>query len=153
MLVRKAGGVGARPGTVLAESAVVYPVVFLLLFGIILGGLAVFRYQQMAHAAREASRWAAVHGAEYAKETGLPAATAADVYANVILPQTGGIPQDHLQYAVTWNSDNRPSHTAVVNGQTVTVTNTVTVTVSYTWDLGLFGPVTMSSTSVSAVFH
>lgn len=50
----------ARRGTVLVESAVVYPVVFLIVVSIILLGTAVFRFQQVAHIAREASRWASV---------------------------------------------------------------------------------------------
>ncbi len=76
-----------RTGAILIESAMIYPILLVLVFAIIILGVGVFRYQQVAHAAREGARWAAVHGAKYADETGRPAATAADVYANAIAPK------------------------------------------------------------------
>ena len=42
-----------RHGTHALECAVVFPVVFLLLFGLLIGALGVFRYQQVASLARE----------------------------------------------------------------------------------------------------
>ena len=77
-----------RPGAVLVESAMIYPILLVLVFAIVTLGVGVFRYQQVAHAAREGARWAAVHGAMYAQESGKPAATPADVYAHAIAPQT-----------------------------------------------------------------
>jgi Flp pilus assembly protein TadG len=129
----------------MVECAIVFPLACLLLFGLIIGGLGVFRYQEMAHLAREAARYASVHGALYAQETGKPAATDQDVYDNVILPNAFTLDPNQLNYSVTWNTDNQPSHTA--NGKQVT--NTVTVTVSYQWYPGLYltGPITLSSTS------
>src|SRR5207253_11181370 len=58
-----------RRGAVLIESALIYPVVFVLMLGIVILGVAVFRYQMVASAAREASRYASVPGAMYATET------------------------------------------------------------------------------------
>jgi Flp pilus assembly protein TadG len=140
-----------RPGTILVESALVYPVVFVVVLGIILLGYAVFRYQQVAHLAREASRWASVHGKQYATETGNTAATAADVYTNAVVPQAAGMQADKLTCAVAWDQSNSPTRMTTVNGQAVKRSNTVRVTVTYTWNTGLFGTIPVSSTSVSTM--
>ena len=80
-----------RPGTILVESAFVYPVLFLTLLATILLGLAVFRFQQVTHMAREGSRWASVHGEQYAKENNTTAATPQDVYDKAIAPFGAGM--------------------------------------------------------------
>jgi hypothetical protein len=61
-----------RRGAALVEFALVAPLVFLLLLGLIVGSFGVYRYLQVAALAREASRWAAVHGADYARENAQP---------------------------------------------------------------------------------
>src|SRR6266849_1712227 len=120
----------SRRGATIVEFAVVGSLTFLLLIGLLVVGLGIFRYQQVAHTAREASRWAAVHGSNYAQETGYPAATAADVYTQAIAANATGLALSQLTSSVTWNTDNTPSHNTTVNGQVVNVTNTVTVTVT-----------------------
>jgi Flp pilus assembly protein TadG len=75
-----------RVGATAVEFAVVGPVAFFVLLAVIIGGMGIFRYQELASVAREASRWASVHGAQYQQDTGQPAATAQDVYNNVIAP-------------------------------------------------------------------
>jgi Flp pilus assembly protein TadG len=142
-----------RTGTVLVESAFVYPVLFLLLMIVVLGAVAAFRYQLVAHMAREGSRWAACHGQQYALENGTTAATAQDVYTNAIAPQAGGIRSRDLTYSVTWDTDKKQYHTAISNGKVVNVANTVTVTVSSEFDTVVFGRLTVSSTSVSTIFY
>src|SRR5215211_5088715 len=57
-----------RRGTSLVEAAFALPVTFFLLFALVVGGIGIFRYQQVAHLARETARYAAVHGGQYAKE-------------------------------------------------------------------------------------
>jgi hypothetical protein len=49
------------------EAAIVLPVTFTLLLGIMIGGIGIIRYQQTAFIARETARFASVHGAQYAK--------------------------------------------------------------------------------------
>jgi Flp pilus assembly protein TadG len=143
-----------RRGSALVESAMVYPVLFLLVLGIVILGISVFRYQQVAHIAREGSRWAAVHGARYSRETGLPKTTPQSVYDKVIVPQAAGMGLDGITYAVTWTTNQEQTHSAVVidpatgNDKVVTVANTVSVTVTYSWNTGLFGTIPVSSTSV-----
>ena len=124
-----------RRGTHLLECAVVFPVVFLLLFGLLVGALGVFRYQQVASLAREGARYASVHGSQYQQVTGKPAATAADVYNNAIAPRAVILDPSQLTSSVTWNPDNRQG-------------STVTVQVTYQWvPEAYLGGLTLSSTS------
>jgi Flp pilus assembly protein TadG len=137
-----------RSGATLLEFAVVGPVFFLLILGLIIGGMGIFRYQEVASLAREASRWASVHGYQYQLDTGLPAATAQDVYNNVIAPNAFSMDTTQLNCQVTWNISNRPYHTVIVNNNVVAVGNTVTVTVTYQWLPEAFlGGITLTSTS------
>jgi Flp pilus assembly protein TadG len=143
-----------RPAATIVEFAVVAPVTFLLLLGLLIGGLGIFRYQQVARLARDATRWASVHGTQYAKDTKKPAATAQDVYDQVISPNATALDLSRMTYSVTWNTSNSPYHTATVNGQQVKVANTVTVTITYHWVPEAFlGGITLSSTSVSVISY
>jgi Flp pilus assembly protein TadG len=142
-----------RRGAVLVETAMIYPLLFMIILGIILLGMAVFRYQQVAHCAREGARWAAVHGAKYSRENTKPATTAADIFTNAIKPQAAGMGLSGLAYAVTWTEDQEQSSTNKITAPSGTVTlvtksNIVSVTVTYTWNTGLFGTIPVSSTYV-----
>ena len=53
----------AARGQALVEMALVTPLFFMVLFGIVVLGVAVFYNQQLTNAAREAARYAAVHSA------------------------------------------------------------------------------------------
>lgn len=145
---------GHRRAATVVEFAIIAPATFLLLLGLLIGGLGVFRYQQVAHLARDASRYAAVHGTDYAQETGNPAATPTTIYNQVIAPNATGLDLSKLTYSVAWDTNNSPTHTTTVSGQTVTVTNTVTVTVTYQWIPEAFlGGINLSSTSASVMFY
>jgi Flp pilus assembly protein TadG len=144
----------SRPAATLVEFAITGSVTVVLLLGIFVGGLGMFRYQQVARLAREASRWASVHGTDYATATGNSAATASDVYNQAIVPNAVGLDVSQLNYSVNWNTSNSPSHSTTVSGQSVSVANTVTVTVTYKWVPKAFlSGVTMSSTSVSVMYY
>src|SRR6476660_8432196 len=95
-------------GTTAVEFALSCPIVFFLVFAIMVGALGVFRYQQTAELAREASRWASAHGGQYAEETGKPAATAQDVYTDAIQPAATTLDLSRLRYQVTWDKNNMP---------------------------------------------
>jgi Flp pilus assembly protein TadG len=143
-----------RHAATLVEFAVVSSVTFLILLGLLIGGLGIFRYQQVARLARDASRWASVHGTQYAQDTKKPAATAQDVYNQVIAPNATGLDLSHVSYSVTWNNSNSPYHAATVNGQTANVANTVTVTITYNWIPEAFlNGITLSSTSLSVMSY
>jgi len=134
-----------RRGAVILECAVVYPITFLLVFGLIIGGLGVFRYQEMASLAREGSRYASLHGATYQQNTGKTAATASDVYNNAILPKAVALDLKQLSYTVTWNPDNKPGNTPP---------STVSVKVTYHWVPEAFLPsMNLSSTSTVVMIY
>jgi len=142
-----------RAATVL-EFAIIGPLAMLLIIGAMVGGLGVFRCQQVAMLAREGSRWASTHGADYALETGNAAASSTDVLNQAILPAAVGLDRSKLSHTVTWNSSNSPTHSATVNGKTVEVSNTVTVTVNYNWlPEAYLGGINFSSSSTSVMSY
>jgi Flp pilus assembly protein TadG len=139
-----------RRGATVVEFAVVGPIILFLLIALVVGGMGVFRYLEVAALARESARYASVHGTQYQKDTGQTAATAQDIYNNVIVAQNVSLDLSQLNYSVTWNTDNRPYHTQVVNGSVVPVTNTVQVRITYQWIPEIYlGGVTLTSTAVT----
>jgi Flp pilus assembly protein TadG len=123
------------------ECAISCSIVCLLLFGLIIGGLGVFRYQEVASLARDGSRYASLHGDQYQKGTGKAAATASDVHQNAILPNAIALDSSQLTSTVNWNPDNKAG-------------STVTVTVSYHWIPEAFLPsMNLSSTSTAVVLY
>ena len=130
-----------RRGVHVVEFAMVAPLVVLLLFGLIVGGLGVFRYQEVASLAREGARYASVHGYKYSQVTGKAAATATDVYTNAIQPRMVILDPNSLNYTITWNPDNQQG-------------STVTVTVTYQWvPEALLGGITLGSTSTMPISY
>src|SRR5437868_15230412 len=128
-----------RSGAAAVEFAVVAPALLVLLFGLIIGGLGVFRYQETASLAREAARWASVHGYSYQGGTGKGAATAGDVYTNAILPNAVGLDKTQLHYTVTWTPDNKQG-------------SLVTVRITYHWIPEAFlGGMDLTSTSTATI--
>ena len=138
-----------RRGTTMLEFGIVFPVIFLLLLGLVIGASGMFRYQETAHLARLAARYASVHGTQCAKDTGNTAPTPADIYKNVISPNAVMLDRSRISFTISYDTSNAPTHDVISNGQVVAVTNIVTVKVSYLWIPELFlGSVTISSTSV-----
>ncbi len=155
-----------RRGAHLVECALVCPVVLLMSIGTVVVGLGVFRYQETASLAREAARWASVRGWQYQHDlnpyglSSLPmAATAQDIRAYVasqsVLLDTSS---NTLKVDVSWNTDNRQSHTLMdsygtpqldSSGNVIVVGNVITVTVTYNWtpELLFVGPIALSSKS------
>jgi Flp pilus assembly protein TadG len=142
-----------RHGATTVELAVTCPIAFFLIFATIVGGLGVFRYQQVASLAREGARWASVHGSEYAEDTGNPAATAQDVFANAIQPLAVALDADQLSYSVTWDVSNEPL--TVYQNYEQPRGNTVSVRVNYQWfpEMYLVGPFTLTSTSTAQMVY
>lgn len=119
----------SRRGASTVEVALVAPIVFFLMLSLMVGSMGVFFYQQVARLANDATRWASVHGTQYASDTGKSAATATDVYDNAIVPNATAIDLSKLTYSVSWNKSNSPYYTSGSNN----IANTVTVTINYQW--------------------
>ncbi len=149
-----------RRGATVVECAFVYPITFLLLLGLIIGGLGVFRYQEIASVAREGARWASVHGGQSAREAspliGNPTlTTAGDVYTNAIKPQADAANLDplSLSYTVSW-ADASQNPTYYDYTSSTWKTNIVTVTVTYQWvPEAYLGGITFTSTSVMPITY
>lgn len=161
-----------RRGSALVESAVVYPVTFLLILGLVVGGMGVFRYQEVAALARAGARYGSTHGNQYRKDAGLPTGTAGtsagssdgvlwytadplagqgsdtswagDLYDNAIRPNLVALDPNYLTCKVGW-----PPVINLPNNPDNWPGSSVTVTVSYQWlpELYLIGPITLTSTS------
>ena len=130
-----------RRGAIILESAIIYPLTFLLILGLVIGAMGVFRYQEVASLAREATRYASVHGTKYQQVTGKPAATATDIHDNVIVPRAVALDPSKLTYTVTWSPDNKPG-------------STVSVTINYNWVPEAFLPVlNLSSTATETMAY
>jgi Flp pilus assembly protein TadG len=165
-----------RPGAHLVECAVVFPLTFVLVVGMMVCAMGVFRYQQMAYLAREAARYAAVHAGQYQQENvaairdgTLPDVTSAYLTTNIVRAKAVSLDTSNLQVDVKFNTssgsydwddtaDNGqrwPYSPRTINDTTYSETNTVSVTVSYQWvpEWFLGGPITISSTAVMPVCY
>lgn len=154
----------SRRGATTVEFAVVASAVVLLVVGLIVGGLGVFRYQEMAHLAREGSRYAATHGGDYlrdgrASQTGVPSVTSSKELEDYLRTKAVGLDPSQLKVEIKWSApasvvpSNMPTYldtnpNLIPPGQ-VTIRNYVTVTVSYVWQAEAFlmPPITLTSTS------
>lgn len=94
-----------RRGASIVEMAIIGPVFIFVLFGLIVGGLGVFRYQQVTALAYESARWAAVHGPNYSRVTGLPMADGEALMVNVIRPRASGLDMSKLTCEIEWSSN------------------------------------------------
>ncbi len=125
-----------RRGVFVLEHAIVFPVMILMIFGLFISGLGVFRYQQVSMLAREGARWASVHGSTYQSENSKSAPTSTDVYNIAVSPKLVGLDPTEVTCVLTMT------------------TNTATVTVSYNWvPEALFSPITFSSTSTLPITY
>jgi Flp pilus assembly protein TadG len=174
--MRRTHSRACRRGAHLVECAFVFPVLILLLLGLVVWSMGVFRYQQMAYLAREAARYAAVHAGQYQQENAaaitagtLPNVTSDYITTNIVQANAVNLESSSLQVTVTintsggsygWddtaNNGNRWHYsTTTANGTTYNVTNTVSVTVTYQWtpEWGFGGPYTLTSTAVMPVCY
>ena len=149
-----------RRGATVVECALVYPIAFLLVLGLIIGAFGVFRYQEVASVAREGARWASVHGYQCCQEanpstTPPPLTAASDVYTNAIKPQADAANLDppSLSYSVTWaNPNEEPLYYNYTTG--TWIRNTVTVTITYQWlPENYLGGITLTSTSIMPITY
>jgi Flp pilus assembly protein TadG len=131
-----------RPrGQALVEFALVAPIFFVLLIGLIEGGRYVFYTEILNHATREGARYQVVHGANSSAPTG---PTSGDPGGQAV--------KDAVVAAATALADSEADFDAIVldwspeNNERGT---TITVTVEYTYApvVPLFGPISVSAES------
>ena len=145
-----------RAGAHAVEAALVLPVLLFCLLALIVGGLAVFHYQQATFLAEEAARWACVRGEDYQRDTNQPSPTEQQILQEAVLPRAVGVDPSRLSLQVQWidqaahaaqDWNAAPKHVRSITPQGTYVTNTVQVSVTYTWSPGAFaGPFTVTST-------
>jgi Flp pilus assembly protein TadG len=98
-------------GQAMTEFAVALPAFILLLFGVIDFGNIVYAYSYVSYAAREASRYAAVHGS-----TNKNPATSSSVQT-FVQKETAGLNLNRLSVATSWSPNNSPGSTVRVQVQ------------------------------------
>jgi Flp pilus assembly protein TadG len=117
-------------GAATVEAAIVLPIAFFLVLGLIIGGLGIFRYFEVAHLARETARFAAVHGGQYAKnnQSAIAANTLPTVDKNYLvtnIAKAGAIGLDGSQLQVTVSMTVlRPATASSTDTETVDWDNT-----------------------------
>lgn len=144
-------------GAVAVETAIVLPIVCLLVIAILVGGMDVLRHQQLACLSREGARWASVRGADYQGDTNQSSPTQQQITDLAVVPLAAGMDPAALTVKVEWvdkgsNSvQDWDSSTKAVRSITTTgeyVTNAVRVTVTYQITADVFGePLTLQSVS------
>lgn len=123
-------------GQVFLEFALIVPAFLVLLFSIMWLSLAVYAYNYVGYAAREGSRYAAVHGTDSKQ----PVTTASAVTA-FVQNETTGLDTSKLTVSTTWT----PSATPGKPG------STVQVQVQYQFQLSVpfMPPITLPLSSTS----
>ena len=152
-----------RSAATAVEFAVVGVITFFLVFALCVGAMGVFRYQEVAHLAREGSRYASVHGGQYHldgidSQTGVPQVVSTADLVPIIQGRAVVLDPSLLTVSVSWSvpgysPPNMPFYddtdpNLIPPGQ-IALLNYVTVTVTYQWTpvLYLTGPITLTSTS------
>ena len=151
----------SRPQRAVAmlEFAFICPVALFLLFGLFVGGMGVFRYQEVSHLAREGARYASTHGGTYqfegiAQKTGVAAVSSSTDLSNYLADKTVLLDSSQLSVNVSWTAPsgytpaNMPSFedtSTPIPGQSI-IQNYVIVKVTYQWfpELYLIGPIHLS---------
>jgi Flp pilus assembly protein TadG len=106
-----------RRGAHLVECAFVFSILMVLMIGLLVCSMGVFRYQQVAYLAREAARYAAVHGGQYQQENAaaITANTLPNVNSDYILKnvvQANAVNLDSSSLSVTVNFNTSSGATA-----------------------------------------
>jgi Flp pilus assembly protein TadG len=147
-----------RHGVMALESAFVIPLMIFMLLGMVIGGMGVFRFQQVACQAREAARFASVHGGDFQLFTNAVSPTEKEIFQQAVEPMGAGMAVESLTLQIQWLDqstgkayawDSASKDVLSITALGEYVTNTVRVTVSYQWMPGFLGigPLSLQSTS------
>lgn len=160
MIVKRA--VSCRRGATVVEVAFVLPVTLLLIVGLMIGCLGVFRSNQLAELARAAARYASTHGSQRERE-GHGTTTRQNIIDAAITPRAASLSPLIVQIdivlpdgsTVAWDDSSwagppaRDRNVTLLDDQGSSKMNRVRVTVRYVWlaEAFLSGPITLTSTS------
>jgi Flp pilus assembly protein TadG len=139
------------------STLVEYPLIFILcmtmLFGIAGFGQALYAYHFVGYAAREATRWASVHGSACTTDSSCAAAAkASDVQTYVGNMVPPGINSSQLTVTTTWPSTAGICATTS-NAPGCTVQVQVSCNYSFILPLVRSSPIKLSSTSDMTITH
>jgi len=118
-------------GQAMVEFALVAPIFFLLLFGIIEGGRFIFYYETLSNAAREGARYAIVHGANSTCPSGPmpapgnPCDTAGANVVDQVEASAFGVLGSSLVVTPTWPDGNNALDSTVTVAATFTYNSVV----------------------------
>jgi Flp pilus assembly protein TadG len=98
----------AQRGAAMLEMALVLPIYFLLVYGVIQLCFVMFGYCNATYACRLAVRYAQIHGTGSTYQC-----TATDV-SNLATPYLWGAPKNGVTISTTWSPDNNPGSTVTV---------------------------------------
>src|SRR3954471_4479286 len=98
-----------RAGASAVEFACTCSVALFLVFATIVGGLGVFRFQEVAHLAREGARYASTHGGQYSQDgmpakTGVAAVTSSSDVRSYVSSRANLLDSSRLTVAVAWSA-------------------------------------------------
>lgn len=145
-----------RRGQAMVEFALVAPMFFLLLFGIVEAGRFIFYYENLSHATREGARYAIVNGANtIGCPTGpaAPDSSACDPTGNDVVTRVRqaamGVPSAGISVQRCWwySACDFPTHGDGDNARGATVTVAATYTYSSLIPLVPLPPITVTAES------
>src|SRR5438270_5252271 len=99
----------ARSAATAVEFAVVGSITFFLIFALVVGAMGIFRFQEVAHLAREGSRYASVHGGQYHldgidTQTGVPQIAKSSDLATYLQGKAVALDSNLLSVSVSWSA-------------------------------------------------
>ncbi len=144
---------GGQDGATLVEFALGLILFLMMLFGICGFGHALYAYHFVSEVAREATRWAAVHGSTCAGDASCTGpATSADIQNYVTTMTPAGIDPSKLTVTASWPATTGPC-VATSNAPGCPVEVQVSYNYSFIFPLISVKPVKLSSTSRLVITH
>src|SRR5262245_17814420 len=144
-----------RTGAMTLEAGIVLPVMVFLQLMLVVGGMGVFRYQQVACLAREAARYTSVRGSQYNQTTDQASPTQNEILQNAVTPLAVGMETTKISIQIEWINgvtgdvvawDTSKKTPRTLTNTSVAFTNSVRVRVSYDWTPGILLPGSLTLT-------
>jgi Flp pilus assembly protein TadG len=159
---------GLEHGTSLVEFALIFILLATMVLGIMSFAHAIYAYHFIDHAAKSATRWAAVNGAQCVNDgsctapvtctagsctyctTGCAAATAADIQNYVVSLAPPGIIAANVTAATTWPAQTTSPAACTTTNNGIGCTVQVTVSYPFQFDFPLIDAMVPAATTTTA---